>query len=118
MHGDCLRVVFGGHLRDRVSQCMFGCMSSFTVADMDYSSFSEQIIGPFGDQNRRGCVTVNITDDDNPELSEDFNGVLEVVTGMGPPPELVTISPATTTVNIEDDDGTFVCSQEYCVEPI
>ena len=118
MHGDCLRVVFGGHLRDRVLQCMFGCISSFAVADMDYSSLSGQIIGPFGDQNRRGCVTVNITDDDNPELSEAFNGVLEVAPGMGPSPELVTISPPTTTVNIEDNDGTFICSQEYCVEPI
>ena len=86
---------------------MFGCMSSFAVADMDYSSLSGQIIGPFGDQSRRGCVTVNIIDDDNPELSEAFNGVLEVIPGMGPPPELVIISPTTTTINIEDD-GTFV----------
>ena len=78
------------------------------MENLDYNPLAGEVLGPFGNQSRLGCVTVNIIDDINPELSEAFNGMLEVVPGTGPPPELVTVRPNTTAINIVDNDGRFV----------
>ena len=59
-------------------------------------------IGPFSQSSRSACVDVNIIDDGRAENDESFLAM--ILPTNRSPPDLV-ISPANTTVNIEDNDG-------------
>ena len=76
---------------------------SISVEDADYSVPAESLsIGPFSQASRRACVTVNINDDEIVENLESFSAMLESSSNT---PDQLTISPGTTRVNIEDNDG-------------
>lgn len=74
-----------------------------SVEDADYSVPTESLsIGPFSQASRRACVSVNIINDAIAENLESFLATLEPNSNS---PDQLTISPGTTRVNIEDNDG-------------
>jgi hypothetical protein len=74
-----------------------------SVEGADYSIPSESLsIGPFSQASRRACVTVNINNDDIAENLESFSAMLEPSSDS---PDQISITPVTTRVDIEDNDG-------------
>ena len=72
-------------------------------AGIDYSIPAGSLsIGPFSEASRRACVTVNIINDDIAENLESFSAMLE---SSSDSPDQLIISPDTTRVDIQDNDG-------------
>ena len=77
-------------------------LSSISAQNVDYGTLNFGTIGPFSQNSRRACVTVQITDDGIAENVESFLAMLVV---NATAPSLLLIQPANTTVNILDNDG-------------
>ena len=74
---------------------------SLTIASADYASTSANL--RYGPSSRNQCVPIPIINDMVPEVPEQFRVMLAVVT---PLPGIV-LTPESTTVTINDDDGKY-----------
>ena len=79
------------------------CMLDITAAGQDYHAVSNMYLGPFSNDDRRQCFTVNILNDTQSESSEYF--MVSVQFCPGDKPERVDINPSSGNTTIIDDDG-------------
>ena len=79
------------------------CMLDITAAGQDYHAVSNMYLGPFSNDDRRQCFTVNILNDTQSESPEYF--MVSVQLCPGDKPERVDINPSSANITIIDDDG-------------
>ena len=81
-------------------------MDFTSPADQDYQAVTNMPLGPFGNDDRRQCFNVNLTNDAEPEDPEDFMVIVQFCPGEAQP-ERVDITPQNDTTTIMDNDGEF-----------
>ena len=79
------------------------CTLDITSAGQDYQAVSNMYLGPFSNDDRRQCFTVNILNDTQSESPEYF--MVNVHFCPGEQPERVDINPSSGNTTIIDDDG-------------
>ena len=98
------------------------CTLDITSAGQDYHAVSNMYLGPFSNDDRRQCFTVNILNDTQSESPEYF--MVNVHFCPGEQPERVDINPSSGNTTIIDDDGellickcTVHCKYLLCHRP-
>ena len=79
------------------------CTLDITSAGQDYQAVSNMYLGPFSNDDRRQCFTVNILNDTQSESPEYF--MVNVHFCPGEQPEMVDINPSSGNTTIINDDG-------------
>jgi len=94
------------------------CTLDITSAGHDYHAVSNMYLGPFSNDDRRQCFTVNILNDTQSESPEYF--MVSVQLCPGDNPERVDINPSIGNTTIIDDDGElliYVCTLQVPALP-
>ena len=94
------------------------CTLYITSAGQDYHAVSNMYLGPFSNDDRRQCFTVNILNDTQSESPEYF--MVSVHFCPGEQPERVDINPSIGNTTIIDDDGellVYVCTLQVPALP-